>query len=458
MGKNVTIAGAGLVGSLLAVYMAKRNHQVNVYERRPDMRDKFKEGGRSINLALSDRGWEALEKVGMAEAIRKVGIPMYRRVMHDQQGNLTYQPYGKDGQAIYSVSRAGLNVALMNLAEALPNVDFHFEQKCEGIDLDTGAAYFVGPDQQPHTVNGDLLFGTDGAYSAIRNTMMRTPRFNYSQEYIAHGYKELTIPPGPNGSYLLEKNALHIWPRGGYMLIALPNLDGSFTCTLFFPYEGTPSFSSLDTDEKVHAFFQEAFPDALELIPDVVKDWHDNPTSPLMIVRCYPWVTASKVAILGDASHAIVPFYGQGMNSGFEDCSVLDTLMDRHGDDWVSLLEEFQKVRKPDADAIADLAMRNFIEMRDLTADPEFLLRKKIESRFANKYPNLWLPLYSMVTFSHVRYSEALKRGKMHDQIMAEVMSRPDIHKVWDSPEVEAAILAQLDKYPELKSPAPLAV
>jgi kynurenine 3-monooxygenase len=458
MGKKVTIAGAGLVGSLLAVYMARRNHQVAVYERRADMRQKFREGGRSINLALSDRGWEALKKVGLADAVRKVAIPMYRRVMHDDKGHLTFQPYGREGQAIYSVSRAGLNVALMNEAEALPNVSFHFNQKCEGVDLDSGTAHFVGPDGQAHAVTNDLLFGTDGAYSAIRNTMMRQPRFNYSQEYIAHGYKELTIPAGPNGEHLMEKNALHIWPRGGYMLIALPNLDGSFTCTLFFPYEGEVSFASLDTDEKISIFFQNNFPDALELIPDVLADWHDNPTSPLMIVRCFPWVSGNNVTILGDASHAIVPFYGQGMNSGFEDCSVLDALMDQYGDDWPGLLDAFQRVRKPDADAIADLAMRNFIEMRDLTADPSFLLRKKIEGRFAEKYPDLWLPLYSMVTFSHVRYSEALHRGQLQDRIMEQVMNRPDIEAVWQSEEIENAILQALDAFPELKTQATLAV
>lgn len=458
MAKKITIAGAGLVGSLWAVYMARRNYEVHVFERRSDMRKAFKEGGRSINLALSDRGWEALEKVNLANDIKKVSIPMYRRVIHDEQGNLSYQPYGKENQAIYSVSRAGLNVALMNLAEQYPNLKFHFDQKVAGVDLATASARFEDAAGNENTVDADLLFGTDGAYSAVRNVFMKTPRFNYSQEYIAHGYKELTIPPGENGTYLLEKNALHIWPRGGYMLIALPNLDGSFTCTLFFPYEGQPSFGALDTDEKIMAFFKSVFPDALDLMPSFLQDWHDNPTAPLLIVRCFPWTKSGKVALMGDASHAIVPFYGQGMNSGFEDCSVLDALVDQHAEDWPTILEAFEKVRKPDADAIADLAMHNFIEMRDQTADPMFLLQKKIEGKFAAKYPSLWLPLYSMVTFSHIRYSEAWKRGQMQDAIMKKVMNRPDIASVWESEEVTQAILKEIENQPYLQGAPELAV
>lgn len=451
MSKNITITGAGLVGSLWAVYLAQKNHNVTVYERRDDMRKNFKEGGRSINLALSDRGWKAIEKVGLADAIRKVAIPMYRRVMHDAAGNLSYQSYGKENQAIYSVSRGGLNVELMNLAEKYSNVNFQFNHKCLGVDLKNGAATFGAPDGVEKVVESDLLFGADGAFSAIRGTMMKTDRFNYSQEYIAHGYKELTIPAGPNGTHQLEKNALHIWPRGGYMLIALPNVDGSFTLTLFFPYEGEDSFATLDSDEKVVAFFERVFPDALALMPNFLEDWHNNPTSSLLIVRCYPWTANGKVALMGDASHAIVPFYGQGMNSGFEDCTVLNQLWEQYGDEqWPHIFHEFEKQRKPDADAIADLAMRNFVEMRDLTADPQFLLRKKIENRFADKYPELWLPLYSMVTFSHIRYSDAWNKGLLHDRIMQKVMDRPDIAEVWDSEEVEQAILEELKNYPEL--------
>lgn len=440
--KKVTICGAGLVGSLLAIYLGKRGHQVELFERRPDMRANLIDGGRSINLAMSHRGWKALDGVGVGEEIRKISIPMYRRVMHDQKGNLSFQQYGKEGQAIYSVSRAGLNARLMDLAESTGNAKINFNERCTNVDFDSASATFKNYETaKSSTAEADLIFGTDGAFSAVRSVFQKQDRFNYSQEYIEHGYKELSIPANEDGSHKMEKEALHIWPRGNYMLIALPNPDGTFTCTLFFPFEGNPSFSEINSTEKARIFFQEQFGDALEIMPNFDKEWDENPTSSLVIIRCYPWVKNSKVTILGDASHAIVPFYGQGMNSGFEDCSVLEELLSENGEDWPLVLEEFQKSRKPDADAIADLAMRNFVEMRDLTGDPTFLLRKKIENRFYGKYPQKWMPLYSMVTFSHIRYSDAFKEGVRQDGIMAEVMALPNIESKWDSQEVEDLML-----------------
>lgn len=440
--KKITIAGAGLVGSLLSVYLAKRGHDVSIYERRPDARKQMIDGGRSINLALSDRGLQALAKVGLEERVlREMAIPMNRRVMHAKDGSLTYQPYGKEGQAINSVSRSGLNMLLMEEAEK-HNVAIHFSQACDAVDLKSGSATFKDRSGQTTDVDSDLLFGADGAFSAVRGIMQRTDGFSYSQEYIDHGYKELEIPAGPNGEFLLEKNALHIWPRGSYMLIALPNPDATFTCTLFFPMEGDPSFASLDTVAKARAFFEEEFADALAMMPNFDKEWEENPNSSLVIIRCYPWTRNGKVALIGDASHAIVPFYGQGMNSGFEDCFVLDRLIEEMGDNWESILKAYEVERKPDGDAIADLAMRNFVEMRDLTGDPEFLLRKKIEGRFSKKYPEKWTPLYSLVTFSpQVRYSEAMALGQRQDELMAEIMAMPDIHAKWDSEEVEQKML-----------------
>jgi kynurenine 3-monooxygenase len=445
--KNISIAGAGLVGSLLSIYMAKRGHNVNIYEGRADARAANMGGGRSINLALSDRGLKALAGVGLDQKVLdKMSIPMYRRVMHDKGGNLSFQAYGKEGQAINSVSRSGLNAMLMNEAEN-NGVNINFEQRCKGIDLETASARFENPSGESLEVNSDLLFGADGAYSAVRKAMVRTDRFSYSQEYIDHGYKELTIPAGKNGEFLMEKNALHIWPRGSYMLIALPNPDASFTCTLFFPYDGDPSFSSLDTTAKARAFFEDHFADALALMPDFDEEWEANPNSSLMIVRCFPWTRNGKVALIGDASHAIVPFYGQGMNSGFEDCTELSRLMDEYGDDWDGLFKAYELERKPDGDAIADLAMRNFVEMRDLTGDANFLLRKKIEAKFSSKYPNKWTPLYSLVTFSaDIRYSEALALGKKQDALMAEIMAISNIHEIWDSAEVEQKMLALAEK------------
>lgn len=446
--KKVTIAGAGLVGSLLACYMAKKGHDVKVYERRPDMRKTTIDGGRSINLALSNRGWKALEGVGVADEVRKMAIPMYGRVMHSREGKLTKQPYGLNGEAIYSVSRGGLNALLMDEAEKHSNVSIDFDQQCTRVDLETAEASFKSYNTKEITkVESDLLFGTDGAFSAVRSSMVKMDRFNYSQQYIEHGYKELSIPPNADGTHKMEKEALHIWPRGNYMVIALPNPDGSFTCTLFFAYEGKDSFETVNTLAKARAFFEEHFEDALELMADFDEEWENNPVSSLVIIRCFPWSKNGKVALLGDASHAIVPFYGQGMNSGFEDCTVLDEVMNAHGDDWDTILKEFETQRKPDADAIADLAMRNFVEMRDLTGNADFLLRKKIEAKFSRNNPGKWMPLYSMVTFSDIRYSDALKEGQRQDRIMEEVMAMPNIHENWEDPKVEAKILELLEKY-----------
>lgn len=447
--KEFTVVGAGLVGSLTSIFLGRAGYKVTVYERRFDGRKSKEYAGKSINLALSDRGWKALEILGLRESVEKVAIPMHKRIMHAVDGTLTEQPYGKEGEAIYSVSRGGLNMAMVDLAEKEGNVKVVFDKKCVGLNTSIPSVTFED------TVTGekiekksDYVFGADGAFSAVRSRLQRTDRFNYEQEYIEHGYKELEIPANSDGSHKLEKNALHIWPRGNYMLIALPNLDGSFTCTLFFPFEGAHSFNALDTDEKVMNFFQEIFPDAVPLMPTLLKDYNENPTSSLCIIRCYPWSREGKVGLIGDASHAIVPFYGQGMNAGFEDCSVLFELMNEHGDDWNTIFKEFEKSRKPNADAIADLAMRNFVEMRELTGDPKFLLRKKIEKKFSELHAEKWLPLYSMVTFSHIPYADAMKEGQRQDKIMEEILAMDNINENWDSAETMNAILDLIEKYP----------
>jgi kynurenine 3-monooxygenase len=439
--KKATVVGAGLVGSLWTALLAKRGYRVDVYERRTDSRKAGYAGGRSINLALSNRGWKALERAGLAEAIAREAIPMSHRVMHAVDGSLVRQPYGKDGQAIYSVSRGGLNEQLMTLAEQSGNVHLHFDRKCVDVDLKTGAAAFESGDGSVELVEPGLLFATDGAYSAIRSAMIKTDRYQYQQQYIDHGYKELHIPAGPNGSYQMEKNALHIWPRGGYMLIALPNPDGSFTLTLFFAWEGPESFASLPTTDDAEAFFARIFPDALSLMPDFRAQWDTNPASSLVIMRCDPWQFNGTVALIGDAAHAIVPFYGQGMNAGFEDCTVLDDLLDAHGEDWANVLPQYSRKQKPNGDAIAELALLNFIEMRDLVGQPEFLLQKKIEAWFSNKHPDRWTPLYTQVTFSHTPYAEALANGRRQEAIMREVMALPGIEERWDGAEVEALLL-----------------
>jgi kynurenine 3-monooxygenase len=443
MKKNVTIIGAGLVGSLLSIYLAKRGYKVSIYERRGDMRRAKVEAGRSINLALSDRGLQALEKVGLANAIQQISIPMHGRSIHNADGTTAFQPYGKQGQFINAVSRGELNKKLMDLAEE-NGVSIFYHEKCTAVRWKENTIEFINTKGGDTTeVNADILFGADGAFSAARlQHQLYHDKFDYSQHYIDCGYKELTIPAGSGGSFQMEKNALHIWPRKEYMLIALPNLDGSFTCTLFFPFEGEASFSKLDAKEKVKAFFEKTFPDAVALMPEYINDFFHNPTSSLVTVKCFPWIREDKFALIGDAAHAIVPFFGQGMNCGFEDCRILDELIEKNADDWHTILQQYQMLRKPDADAIADLAISNFTEMRDKTADPKFLLQKKIEARLHEKFPDKWIPAYSQVTFSpHIRYSEALRRGKQQEAIMQEVMKMPGIGEKWNDDELHNTIV-----------------
>lgn len=442
-----------MVGSLLSLYLAKRGHRVDLYERRPDLRTVSLDGGRSINLALSDRGWRALKGIGIEEEVRKVSIPMYRRVMHDEQGTLTYQPYGKEGQAIYSVSRGGLNMALMNLSEPNPDITYHFSRQAIDVNLPTNEIQLRHTETgQVETIQPDLLFGADGAFSVVRGAMQKTERFNYEQYYLEYGYKELTIPATANDDWAIEKNALHIWPRGNYMMIALPNLDGSFTCTLFFPYEGARSFSAIKNESDLLSFFQEVFPDAVSLMPELAAEYFEHPVGSLVTIKCFPWSYKGKSLLIGDASHAVVPFYGQGMNAGFEDITVLNQMLEQFdGENWEELFQRFERRRKPDADAIADLAVLNFIEMRDKVAKPRFLLRKKIERKISEQYPDKWTPLYSMVTFSDLPYSYALETGQMQDKIMKRVMKHIKTIEDYDTPEVQQLLEKQLVQKEKLK-------
>ncbi|MCB0571709.1 MAG: FAD-dependent monooxygenase [Phaeodactylibacter sp.] len=441
MEKRALIVGGGLVGSLWAVLLAKRGYEVDVFEQRPDPRSAGFIGGRSINLAMSTRGWRALEKAGIESRIRPAAIAMYGRMMHSVEGELTFQPYGRDGQAIYSVSRGGLNIELIRIADSYDNLRFHFGQKCLGVGLDSNTVYFESVDTGVRTsMQAPLIFGADGAFSAVRRSLMKLPRFNYSQSYLEYGYKELHIPPKADGSHAIDKNALHIWPRGNFMMIALPNIDGSFTGTLFLPFEGEgQAFEQLQSSEQALAFFEAYFPDSLPLFPDLEHDFRTNPTSALATIRCSPWCYEDKVLLLGDAAHAIVPFYGQGMNAGFEDCSILDEMIGQYQDDWTAIIGAFNRERIDDGNAVATLALRNFVEMRDLVADPLFLLRKEIAAHLQEKYPGEFLPLYSQVTFSHIPYSEALKEGDAQEELLSRILSLPGILHNWkDNPEVDA--------------------
>jgi len=442
MEKTAIIVGAGLVGSLWAVYLSKAGYKVTIYERRPDIRKAEISAGKSINLAMSFRGWKALENVNVDEDIRKISIAMSGRMMHDLDGKQNYQAYGKEGQAIYSVSRGGLNAKMMDIAEERGGAKIFYNHKCIDVELEKGIVHLENTETgEIVKAKADVVFSADGAFSAVRyNAFQKLDRFNYSQKYIDDGYRELLLPANADGSYKLDKNALHIWPRGRFMLIALANEDGSFTCTLFMPFEGEISFNALKTDDAIRNFFKTTFPDFYDLCPNLLESWHSNPLSSLAIVRCYPW-THGKVALMGDAAHATVPFYGQGMNAGFEDCTVMYELMKKHNENWPVIFEEYQKLRKPDGDAVQDLSVQNYFVMRDFVADPQFILQKKIEKRFSDLYPEKWIPLYTQVSFTNIRYSEALETGNRQDAIMKKVMDRVDINEVWDSKEVEEAIL-----------------
>jgi kynurenine 3-monooxygenase len=426
MGKQkITILGAGLVGSLLAVLLKKRNYEVDVYERRPDMRKATGYAGRSINLAMSTRGWHALQLAGLKTELEKIAIPMYGRQIHTMSNEQVFQAYGKDGQAIYSVSRAELNKCLMTEAEKL-GVQFYFEHKSEDVNIETNEITF-SINNEIKKVQAELIFGSDGAFSSLRKQYVLLDRADYQQFYIEHGYKELSIDGLPNNAFAIEKEALHIWPRQNFMLIALPNIDGSFTCTLFFPFEGNPSFENIKTDAEIKDFFEKYFSDAVPLMPNYLEDFKNNPTSSLITVKTFPWVYKNKSCIIGDAAHAIVPFYGQGMNSGFEDCSVLMDILDNETSrDWQIIFSKFQAARKPNGDAVAQLALNNFIEMRDLVADPIFLDRKKIEKELSIKYPTQYKSVYEMVSFSHTPYSVALATLNAQNNLYKNIIAKGD--------------------------------
>jgi kynurenine 3-monooxygenase len=420
--QKIALIGAGLNGPLLAVLLRQRGFAVEIFERRPDMRRVQISAGRSINLALSTRGIYALQQAGLWEGMRSIIIPMKGRMMHSVAGELTFQPYGKnESEVINSISRAELNIALMTLAEE-QGATIRFRQRCVGYDPKTGTIRLRN-EETGEEINHEteIVIGCDGSASAIRAEMLKLNRFNFSQQYLDYGYKELTISAGPDGKHLLETHALHIWPRGNCMLIALPNIDGTFACILFLPFEGVDSFACLATQADVVRFFESQFPDAVSLMPQLAGNFFSNPTGAMVTIKCSPWHVEGRALLLGDAAHAIVPFFGQGLNCGFEDCTYLMELLDRHGADWTQVFAEFENLRKINTDAIADMAIENFTEMRDRVADSRFLLRKKVELALEAKYPQLFVPKYAMVTFHRIPYSVARARGIVQDRMLAEL-------------------------------------
>lgn len=442
---RVAIIGAGLAGSLLSIYLAKRGIEVDVYEARGDMRLEEVAAGRSINLALSDRGIAALREVGMDEYMLAEAVPMYGRMIHSPTGETKLLPYsGRQGEYINSVSRAGLNIALMNEAEKYTGVTFHFNTRCVGFDCSTGKAEFSGG----QAISADTVIATDGAGSAVRSAMLNggVERFDFSQDWLEHGYKELHIPPAEGGGFLVEKNALHIWPRHQFMMIALPNYDGSFTCTLFLAHTNAdPAFDRLTDEAALLEFFGREFPDAVPLMPTLVDDFFHNPTGNLGTIKCWPWNVGGKALLLGDSAHAVVPFYGQGMNCSFEDVRVLDGLVDEHGTDWETVFDAYGELRKVNTDAIADMAEENFYEMRDRVADPVFQRKRELETRLEHTFPD-YFSKYSMVTFREdLHYSIAKEKGNAQDTLLMEICRTVEDIDSLDLEEIRARI-ARLDQ------------
>src|ERR1041384_5668931 len=405
------LIGSGLAGGLRAAYLGRRGYAVDLYERRENPRAGSMLEGRSINLALSTRGIHALEQIGIAKEVLQHAIPMRGRMIHEKSGALHFAPYDVDpNKHINSIGRAALNMTVIEAAQRSPNVRVHFNHKCTSVDLDDVVAHLETPSGNV-TGRGDAVIGVDGAFSAVRQSMqLKIDNFKYDESYLAHGYKALTISTAPNGAWQMEKNALHIWPQKSFMMIALPNPDGSFTCTLFWEFEGPRSFATTKTDDDVRRFFDEEFPDAVPLMPDLLDDFRNNPTGSLVTIRCAPWFYQDKVCLVGDAAHAVVPFYGQGMNAAFEDCVVLDECLAEFSQDRHRAYGEYFRRRKTNTDALADLALGNFIEMRDKTASKTFRAKKKLDHFLESALPGIYLPLYTMVTFTRIPYAKAKGR------------------------------------------------
>lgn len=448
--ETILIVGAGLVGSLLSIYLARQGYSVHLFERYPDFRRAKAPSGKSINLTICERGFASLDRVGAGDLVRAISVPCYGRMVHAADGSVELQPYGNRREAIHSVSRSYLNRALLTQALKEPYLTCHFEQRCLDVDLDRPSATFK------HLRTGevtewpaDRLFGADGSHSAVRLKMQRGQRFNFLQEYLDQGYKELSVPPTPSGNWALDGNLIHIWPRGHYMLIGFPNLDRSFTLSLHMPFEaeeGEPSFAALRTPEDVMRLFETSFPDALPLLPNLVQDFFGRPEASMVTIRCNPWIYQDKVALIGDAAHAIVPSYGQGANSGFEDCSILADLLASSGGDWGKTLRAFQGLRRPNADAIGDLALEHFHELRYLVGDHHFLLRKRIERRINELFPDRYIPLYNLISFTCVSYVDALRRDREQRAVIDRVLESPDLLENLDSDEIRDRIERLLDE------------
>ena len=439
MSSHVAIVGGGLVGCVAAMFLADRGHRVTIVERRPDPRDADLAGGRSINLTLCERGWAALGEVDAEPAVRRLALPAAGRDIHHADGERSYQPYGPNGEAIWSISRNALNRTLLDLATARPGVTARFGLRCQEVDLDAPAVAVSG-DAGRERIEADVLIGADGAFSAVRRRLVAGARCECSEDFVDQGYKELTLPAAPGGGWRLDPRAIHIWPRGRFMLIGFANLDGSFTLSLHLPFEGETSFASLTGRRAVERLFDRAFPDLEEVADRLVEDVLAHPVSSMVTVRCSPWSRGGKVALIGDAAHAIVPSYGQGANSGFEDCRLLAGALDDHGGDWGRALAAFETARKPDADAIADVSLAHFHEIRDLVDDASFLRRKEVERSLSALYPGVFVPLYEAISFTTLPYRQAVERERRQRALVDRVLALDGIAEALQTEEARRVL------------------
>jgi kynurenine 3-monooxygenase len=440
---QISVVGAGLAGTLMALFLAKRGYSTDLYEVRPDLRKNVLPAGRSINMAMSERGIHALKEIGVFDQIKSELIPMKGRMIHSINGETYFQPYGvKEAEVNYSISRSKLNELLLDAAEKHTNLKLHFNHKCMEYDFDHHMIHFSKLDEKNREIKikSPITIGADGAFSHIRRSMLRLPRFNFSQEYLDWGYKELTIPPGPHGKHRIETNALHIWPRTNFMLIALPNRDGSFTCTLFLPYEGDESFKGLASKEDIETFFEMYFPDAKKLMPGLVSDYEHNPIGSMLNIQCSPWNHKGEVVLLGDAAHSMTPFFGQGMNSSFEDCRILSEYITRSEGDFEKAFTAFSTERKKDTDAICQMSRENFIEMRDSVGAEGFKIKKQMEHDLDEMYSELYCSRYRRVSFSNEPYSSVYTQGLKNEKVLLALLEHGKNIKELDAELVKKVI------------------
>ena len=431
---HVSVLGAGLIGSLLSVFLRKQGLNVSVFEKLPAVSKSGVAGfGSTVNLSLSDRGRKAIEKVGLGGGIEPLIIPMYGARVHDEHGKTAFLPYGRDGEAIYSINRNSLNQLLIEEASK-EGVRFFYDHKCEEVDINSHILRFSLPGNKIRMENGGVIIGADGAYSSLRNAFQTQIRLNFAQQYISHGFIELTIPPTADGDYAMDAHALHLWPRGRFMLMAMPNIDKSFTCTLFLPFSGAKvSFDKINDEKDLTTIFKTYFDDAYQLMPNLVEDFFGQSISSIVNISCYPWSYKNNL-LIGDASHALVPFYGQGMNCGFEDCHYLNDLIEKYGTtSWELIFGRFEKDRKAETDAISQIAMDNFSEMQNAGSDPKYIIRKRIELKLNAMFPDKWIPLYNMVTFTDMDYSDAYIQGQLQQRILDRVMEEPTVTSNWQN-------------------------